>query len=225
MALVVATGAFSQLNYGVKLGGNIANISGVDTHLGVLDHDYGDASKITTTQAMKLGANVGIWAEHKLMPLLGVQMEVNFSMQGVNANSAWSTNTLLGSASANTDYTWSTNYITMPILAKAHFANLAAYVGPQIGFALGMTQKESSTNSLTPDKVEVSESALENYNSVDFSLVMGAQYKLTPNVGIDARYNLGLSNLFPAVTSEDGEVLSEAWGKQSVIQVGVFYEF
>lgn len=225
MALVVATGAFAQLNFGVKVGGNLATISGVDAHLGAFDHDYGTATKAETTQSMKLGFNVGAWAEYMVMPMLGVQVELNYSAQGVNANSAWSTDSILGSMSTNTDYVWSANYINVPILAKAHFANLAAYVGPQLGFAVGMSQKATSTSSLEPDNEEISKSAIEDYSGFDFSLVVGAQYKLTANIGVDARYNIGLTNVFPTLKNDEGEVTREGFGKQGVLQIGVFYQF
>ena len=223
MAMVVATSAFAQLNFGVKVGGNLATISGVKENLGTFDHDYGTASKIETTQAMKLGANVGVWAEYMVMPMLGVQVELNYSMQGVKANSTWSMDNILISTSTSTDYTWSANYITVPILAKAHFANLAAYFGPQLGFNAGFNTTTSTTSG---DTTKITNEAVEDeYNGLDISLVVGGQYKLTKNIGIDARYNIGLTNLFPATTNDKGEVLTEAWGKQGVIQLGVFYEF
>lgn len=224
-ALVVATGAFAQLKFGVKAGGNISTISGVADYLGVLDHDYGVATKSETTQSMKLGFNVGAWAEYMVMPMFGVQVELYYSLQGVNANNTWSTDSLLGSASTNTDYVWSANYINIPILAKVHFANIAAYVGPQLGFAMGMTQKTTSTNSLEPDNADIKKSTLEDYSGFDLSLALGAQYKLTANIGIDARYNIGLTNVFPTLKNDEGEVTREGFGKQGVIQLGVFYEF
>ena len=219
MAMVVATSAFAQLNFGVKVGGNLANISGMVAEDSGLD--LGDLAKVTPSQSMKLGLNAGVWAEYMVMPLLGVQIELNYSMQGVNTK-VESSSSLLGAA-ATTQTIWKANYITVPILAKAHFANLAAYFGPQLGFNAGFNTTTSTTSG---DTTKITNEAVEDeYNGLDISLVVGGQYKLTKNIGIDARYNLGLTNVFPATTNDKGEVLTEAWGKQGVVQLGVFYEF
>lgn len=77
-AIVMATGAFAQLNFGVKVGGNLSSISGMvseDSNL-----DWGDLVSADVSQAMKLGLNAGVYAEYMVMPMLGVQIEANFSM-------------------------------------------------------------------------------------------------------------------------------------------------
>ena len=219
MALVVATGAFAQLNFGVKVGGNLATISGMTSEENGLD--FGDLAKVTPSQSMKVGFNVGAWAEYMVMPMLGVQVELNYSMQGVNTKVETSSG-LLGAAST-TDTSYGAGYVNVPILAKAHFANLAAYVGPQLGFATGFNYTSTVT---TDDKAtEYEPEAVEDYSGFDFSLVVGAQYKLTANIGVDARYNIGLTNVFPTLKNDEGEVTREGFGKQGVLQIGVFYQF
>ena len=219
MALVVATGAFAQLNFGVKVGGNLATISGMTSEDNGLD--FGDLAKVTPSQSMKVGFNVGAWAEYMVMPMLGVQVELNYSMQGVNTKVETSSG-LLGAAST-TDTSYGAGYVNVPILAKAHFANLAAYVGPQLGFATGFNYTSTVT---TDDKAtEYEPEAVEDYSGFDFSLVVGAQYKLTANIGVDARYNIGLTNVFPTLKNDEGEVTREGFGKQGVLQIGVFYQF
>lgn len=221
VAAVVATGAFAQINFGVKAGGNLSTISGmVDENNGL---DWGDLASANASQAMKLGLNAGVYAEYMVVPMfLGVQVEANFSMQGVNTSAEASSDLLGGGISGNTTY--AANYINVPILAKFHLLKLRAYVGPQIGFALGMN---TTTETTLGNNVNTQEGTLEEgtFNTLDLSLVVGAQYKLTSNIGIDARYNIGLTDVFPAVTNSNGEQISEAWGKQGVIQLGVFYEF
>ncbi len=219
MALVVATGAFAQLNFGVKVGGNLATISGMTSEDNGLD--FGDLAKVTPSQSMKVGFNVGAWAEYMVMPMLGVQVELNYSMQGVNTKVETSSS-LLGAAST-TDTSYGAGYVNVPILAKAHFANIAAYVGPQLGFATGFNYTSTVT---TDDKAtEYEPEAVEDYSGFDFSLVVGAQYKLTANIGVDARYNIGLTNVFPTLKNDEGEVTREGFGKQGVLQIGVFYQF
>ena len=113
--------------------------------------------------------------------------------------------------------------MNVPILAKAHFGPISAYVGPQLGFATGFNVK---TTTISGDKQTTeNDKYTDDYNTLDLSLVLGAQYKLTENIGVDARYNIGLTNVFPAVKNDKGEVTADAWGKQGVVQLGVFYEF
>ncbi len=220
MALVVATGAFAQLNFGVKVGGNLSTISGMVSEDSGLN--WGDLASADASQAMKLGLNAGVYAEYMVLPLLGIQVEANFSMQGVNTEATASSGLLGVSATTNTAY--KANYVTVPILAKVHFMNIRAYAGPQFGFATGFN---TTTKTVTGDNTNTQDNTLEagDYSSFDLSLVVGAQYKLTNNIGVDARYNIGMTNVFPAVKDNNGEVLTEAWGKQGVLQLGVFYEF
>lgn len=219
VALVVATGAFAQLKFGVKTGGNLSTISGMTSEEGGMD--WGDLAKVTPSQSMKLGFNVGAFAEYMVMPMFGVQVELNYSAQGVNTK-VESSSSILGAAST-TDTSWSAGYINIPILAKAHFANIAVYAGPQLGFATGF----NSASKVTTDgkTTEYDPEAVEDYSNFDFSFALGAQYKLTANIGIDARYNIGLTNVFPTLKNEEGEVTREGFGKQGVLQLGVFYEF
>ncbi len=219
-ALVVATGAFAQLRFGVKAGGNLSTISGMTSEDSGLD--WGDFAKVTPSQSMKLGFNAGAWAEYMVMPMFGVQVELNYSTQGVNTK-VESSSSILGAAST-TDTAWSSAYVNVPILAKFHFANIAAFVGPQLGFntcfrSASTIVSGDKTTKYDPEAVE------DEFSGFDFSFVVGAQYKLTANIGIDARYNIGLTNVFPTLKNDEGEVTREGFGKQGVIQLGVFYEF
>lgn len=224
-ALVAATGAFAQLNFGVKAGGNLATISGMtsedaNANLNLGGFNFADA---TASQSMKIGFNVGAWAEYMVMPMFGVQVELNYSTQGVNQQFVSKSDINISLLNSTIDTKWSASYINIPILAKAHFANIAVYAGPQLGFA---TDFNSASEVTTDGKTtEYDPKAVEDYSGFDLSLVLGAQYKLTENIGVDARYNIGLTNVFPTIKNEEGEVTREGFGKQGVIQLGVFYEF
>lgn len=220
VAALMATGAFAQLNFGVKVGGNLSTISGMVS--GENNLNWGDLATADASQAMKLGFNLGAYAEYMVLPLVGIQVEANFSMQGVNTEANLSSGVLGGSIESTTAH--SVNYVNVPILAKLHFMNIRAYAGPQLGFALGYN---TTTETVSGDNTNTQKATVEadSYNSFDLSFVVGAQYKLTNNIGVDARYNIGLTNVFPAIKNNNGEVLTEAWGKQGVLQLGVFYEF
>lgn len=220
-AVVIASGAFAQLHFGVKAGGNLSTISGMSSEENGLD--WGDLAKVTPSQSMKLGFNVGAWAEYMVMPMLGVQVELNYSAQGVNTKIETSSEFLGNGATSTTDTKWSAGYVNIPILAKAHFANIAVYAGPQLGFATGFNTKSTVK---TNDSTTINDpEAVEDYSGFDLSLALGAQYKLTANIGVDARYNIGLTNVFPTLKNDNGDVTREGFGKQGVLQIGVFYEF
>lgn len=217
-ALALSLGAFAQINFGVKVGGNLATISNMVGEGGGIDWGGESIASHEPSQSMRLGFNAGVYAEYMVMPMLGIQVEANFSMQGVNTK----TETNLGEYSSAVKSGWSANYVNIPILAKLHLGPIRAFAGPQLGFATGLNTKIKTT---IGDNTNVQEQPVEGYNTFDLSLVLGAQYKLTANIGVDARYNIGLTNVFPETTDGDGEVLTEGWGKQGVLQVGVFYEF
>lgn len=218
-AVVMASGAFAQLHFGLKAGGNLSTISGMTSEEGGLD--WGDLAKVTPSQSMKVGFNAGAWAEYMVMPSLGVQVELNYSIQGVNT-SVESTSSILGAAST-TDTTWAASYINVPILAKFHLNDIRVFAGPQLGFN---TCFRTTTTIITEDKTTINDPEnVEDFSGFDFSFVVGGQYYITQNVGVDARYNIGLTNVFPTLKNDEGEVTREGFGKQGVLQIGVFYEF
>ena len=222
-ALALSLGAFAQINFGVKVGGNLANISGMVGEDANSNVNFGGTQIFGTdaSQSMKFGFNAGVFAEYMVMPMLGIQVEANFSTQGVNTAGSLE---VLDNVT-NRKVVYAANYVNVPILAKLHLGPIRVYAGPQLGFATGFNTKTTTVNSKTPDNEDISKAVVENYNSFDFSLALGAQYKLTENIGVDARYNIGLTNVFPAVKNDKGEVTADAWGKQGVVQLGVFYEF
>jgi len=78
--------------------------------------------------------------------------------------------------------------------------------GPQIGF---LTSGKTET-----DDVEVD--ITDDLNSVDFSWSFGAGYLFHSGFGIDARYNLGLTDI-----NDVGNYNAH----NRVFQVGLFYQF
>ena len=110
-----------------------------------------------------------------------------------------------------------TQYINVPVLAKFYIAdgfNLQA--GPQIGFLTGADLKGEDGN-----KVDISDSI----KSTDFGILLGAGYKMPMGLTIDARYNLGLSNIYDGATDEVGGLSSNDKLKNGVFQVGLGYQF
>jgi hypothetical protein len=146
----------------------------------------------------KVGFHGGAFAHIPLMNSFFLQPELVYSAQGATATED------------GTDVSLNQNYLNIPVLAKFHHeSGLFCETGPQMGFLLSANVKAGG----------MSQDVKSSYKSTDFSWVFGVGYTLSSMpVGIDARYNLGLSNI-PAESSTDHTV------KNSVFQIGLFYMF
>lgn len=141
----------------------------------------------------KTGLHIGGLAHIHISQHFALQPELLYSMQGGKSDNA----------------TLKLNYINIPVLAQ-YMTNdgFRLQTGPQIGF---LTTAKSKTGNVETD-------LKDGFSSVDFSWAFGASY-LIPNangLGIDARYNLGISDI------SDNNAFE---ARNSVIQVGVFYQF
>ncbi len=143
----------------------------------------------------KFGFNVGAIAEISISEKFAVQPELVYSAQGAKFEEDGEEASLKN------------NYLNIPILAKLKTnSGFYAVTGPQIGILLSAKAKAMG--------VEID--FKDAYKKTDFSWAFGAGYMVTPNIGIDARYNLGLGNI-----SDDEETEL----KNSVFQVGLVYKF
>jgi hypothetical protein len=146
----------------------------------------------------KVGFHGGAFSRIPLFNSFFLQPELLYSEQGAKATDD------------QTDFSVNQSYLNVPVLFQyQHSSGLFAETGPQLGFLLAAKFKAGG----------ISEDVKSSYKSTDFSWAFGLGYRI-PSIGagIDARYNLGLTN----VPAEDmqGETL-----KNSVFQVGVFYVF
>ena len=148
---------------------------------------------------MKVGFHGGALVALPLFSEFSLQPEVMFSGQGTKFSESGFT------------ATWNANYINVPVLFKYNNpTGFFAETGPQLGFLMSAKAKVSGQ-----DDVDLK----DQLNSTDFSWAIGVGYLIkTANIGIDARYNIGLSNI--AKDSGGG-----GSAKNSVFQVGVFYLF
>ncbi|HVU84240.1 MAG TPA: porin family protein [Puia sp.] len=145
----------------------------------------------------KVGFNAGALVALPLFNEFSLQPEVVYSGQGFKVSDQ------------GISGTFNANYLNVPVLFK--YNNPTGFflqTGPQIGFLMSAKVKSGGQ---TEDEKDL-------FNSTDFSWAFGLGYLVkSVNVGIDARYNLGLSNI--AKDSGDEKV------KNSVFQVGLFYLF
>ncbi len=144
----------------------------------------------------RVGYHFGLLGHIHLNNHFAIQPEIVYSAQGAKYKVESET------AKFNLDY------INVPVLFQYMFDNgLRLQAGPQVGFLIGA---KSKINSNTTD-------VKNDLNSIDFAVSIGASYVFPPTgFGIDARYNLGLSNI-----NNNGTVNSTNWG----FQFGMFYIF
>jgi len=111
-----------------------------------------------------------------------------------------------GAKYGETDDKINLNYINLPILAQYMTGSgFRLQTGPQVGALVSAKVKDDGNSTDIKDE----------YKKIDFSWVFGASYVSNSGLGIDARYNLGLSNI------NDGDSKIQ----NRVFQVGLFYQF
>jgi hypothetical protein len=101
------------------------------------------------------------------------------------------------------------NYINVPLLLQYNFANgFRAQGGPQVGFLTSAKGKEGGS--------EVPGVNTANFKSAEVSLPIGLSYLGLSGFGVDARFNLGLTNISQTTPPTM---------RNNVFQVGAFYLF
>lgn len=144
----------------------------------------------------KAGIHLGFLGHIHLAEQLGLQPELVFSSQGTKFSSG------------GTDANLNLSYVNVPLLFQYMFDNgFRIQAGPQLGFLVGAKVKVGSAE----DDVK------DDFKGTDFGLGLGMSYvNPSSGFGVDARYNLGLSNI-----NEDSSITTTNRG----IQIGVFYLF
>jgi Outer membrane protein beta-barrel domain len=149
-----------------------------------------------TNYDVKAGFHLGLLGHIHLSKEWAFQPELVYSAQGAKFTTA------------GTDAKINLDYINLPLLIQYMFDNgFRIQAGPQVGFLIKAKSKTGGTS------VDIK----NNLKTVDFGLGAGIGYvNPASGFGVDARYNLGLSNI-----NETGSVKSTNRG----FQLGVFYLF
>ena len=150
----------------------------------------------STTYDPKVGFNVGLLGHIHVARHFALQPEIQYSVQGTKFDINNST----------TKYNLS--YINVPVLLQYMWDNgFRLQAGPQAGMLISAKSKTNDTSADIKD----------NYKPLDLGVSFGAGYiHPSTGIGIDARYNLGLSNI-----NETGDVNSNNRG----FQLSLFYIF
>ncbi|MCM4161190.1 PorT family protein [Antarcticibacterium flavum] len=155
--------------------------------------------------------HLGLIAEIPLSERFSIQPEVLYSGQGYD---------IADRNNAN-DIEYQLDYINVPVIAKVYLTEgLALEAGPQVGFLVNseIDGNPSSTN----DEFSVSLDE-EQFNTVDFSVALGASYKFRGGFFVNGRYNIGLTDIYD--DSFRNNIFSGADAKHSVIQAGIGFMF
>jgi hypothetical protein len=140
----------------------------------------------------KVGLNFGGLAHIHITRQFAVQPEVVFSMQG---------------AEFPNNVKSKLNYINVPVLGQFMFGDgFRVQTGPQLGI---LVSAENKLNDVETDNDNY-------YKSTDFGWSFGAGYLSKTGLGVDARYNLGISDISK---TEVTDLKNRVW------QIGLFYQF
>ncbi len=135
-------------------------------------------------------ANIGI------TELFSIQPEVIYSSQGFSGDD-------------DGDVTVNLDYINVPVMADFKLAEgFSLQGGAQVGFNI------SSKIDFDGDKEDI-----DDIQTIDFGVGIGAQYILPMNLFFQARYVIGITNVYEEIEGMDLDA------KNSVISVSVGYFF
>jgi hypothetical protein len=143
----------------------------------------------------KTGLNVGFLGHIHLNQRWAIQPELLYSGQGAK----YLTN--------GVESKLKLDYINVPVLFQYMFDNgFRLEAGPQVGFLVGAKAETGDISADVKDQLK----------GADFGLGLGLGYIHVPTGwGVDARYNLGLSN----INDDNNKTMNRGF------QVGVFYQF
>jgi hypothetical protein len=151
-----------------------------------------DYSDNVNTSGFRTGFHVGGLAHiHTSNPKLAIQPEIVFSTQGADFNEG----------------TDQVDYINIPFLIQyLGRGGLRLETGPQIG---------ALVSAKFDDNNDVEYDIKNRFKQSDLGWAFGIGFLSTSGLGVDARYNLGLSD----ITKGRGNVKNRVW------QFGLFYQF
>lgn len=188
----------AQVKFGIKAGPQMTNLMGDDVE---------DAES-------KIGFNVGGYANIRFSEQLAFQPEIMYSMQG--AKNEYSQDFGLGTYRVEDKVKLS--YINVPLMLKWYaYEGLNFEFGPQVGFNVSAKAEGDRTliSGEGDSQVLTSyEEDIDDVETVDFGLNIGAGYELPMGLNFGLRYTHGLTDIVKDVDM-----------KNSVIALGIGYSF
>lgn len=144
---------------------------------------------------MKVGYYGGVYGRYHFAKTMAVQAEVLYSAQGSKIEQN------------GDDVKYNFDYINVPVMFQYHLPlGLYLETGPQIGF---LTKAERKWKDAKLDYKDIT-------RKTDFSWVAGAGFRITDELGVNARYNFGITDI------NDTEMGGTA--RNNVIQLGISWK-
>jgi hypothetical protein len=171
--------AAADIQFGLKAGGNLANLSGADV----------DA--VSDTLKTKVGFVGGVFLALNFGKVVTIQSEVLYTMKGASFEYTELDETYSGKLYGD--------YIEIPLLLKIRFPMPGiqpfVFAGPSVGFKLG----EKITFEGETIELPEGESFFENN---DYGAIFGAGLGLGRKLHLDVRYSLGLKKVIAMAEGE-----------------------
>ncbi|MES3019445.1 MAG: porin family protein [Bacteroidota bacterium] len=183
-AFILAIGVFlagsaSAQTFGIKGGANFANI------IKTGDEDF--------NTELKTGFNAGIFVEIPIVSSFSVAPELMFSQKGYKTSGS---SLLFGP----NEYTVTTNFIELPILAKINATNkLSIVLGPQVSFLTSTTEKFTQGSDSYKNTIREEN---DNLKKSLFGGVGGLNIGLTESLSLHGRYAIDFQKNNENGTSE-----------------------
>ncbi|MFA7446152.1 MAG: porin family protein [Flavobacteriaceae bacterium] len=129
----------------------------------------------------RIGFHIGGFIDIRTSEKLSIQPELLFSSQGTKVEINFFGDHYKSRAVVN--------YLNVPVMFKYYAAEqFTIQAGPQVGFLLSAKEKWEGGG-------DSGEETISGLNSIDFGINFGLGYNINENMFIEARYNIGLSNL------------------------------
>ena len=176
--------------------GNAQVRFGVKAGLNLTDFSYSNV--YYGSYQSKTNFNLGVMLSVPLSPVFYLQPEMVYSGQGAIYNDE----------SNNVTLHYNYDYLNVPVLIKYQSAaGIFIETGPQIGLLLSAADTKTNLDQIS------------NSNTIELAWATGLGYQIPKiHLGVDARYNIGISNVNSTYTNS-GPM------HNSVYQFGIFYFF
>lgn len=197
LSIAISGFAFSQ-QFGLKAGLNVSDINN---------------GASGTDMKAKTGLYVGVTATIPVSDEFSVQPELIYNQLGAKTN-LYDFGGIIGNVSTTTKL----DYISLPVMLQYNFpSNFYLELGPE--FSYMVSAKQGLSTSIISPSTDIN---MDYLNRLNVGAGFGAGYNLNKNIGISARYTLGLTGL-----GKNGNVtdyfLDSA--KNNNLQVGVNFKF
>lgn len=193
---VLFAGAAEAQTFGIKGGVNFSNI--IKTNDRNFDTQF------------KPGLNAGLFVDIPVVDGLSFSPELMFSQKGYKTTGS----SLLGVAN---EYSVTTNFIEIPILAKINAADkFSIFVGPQVSFLASTKEKFTRGDATYQNKIR---NENENLKKSLVGGVIGLGVGLTDQLSLQGRYALDFQK-----NNENGSSETPMY-KNQVIQTSLAYRF